>query len=390
MCIVCEDLVMTTDATAPDFFVSYNSKDTEAAVWISWQLESAGYSVVVQEWDFPAGSNFVLEMDKAAGDAKRTLVVLSPNFVTSRFTQPEWASAFAKDPAGELRTIVPVLIAPTAVPGGLLDQIVHINLVGLERDVAAAKLIAGLNPGRSKPKVEPPFPGFGDQLTGNAIAPTTSGSLDWQPLAKPLAALPRDAVLPRGWASSGPAALEITLVPLEVQSLRVSQLENLTTELVASGRSAGLFSQTGAIDAGHTAAVAYARVTVTRTDDAAGLLITREGQRTAWMTLPNDGLGSVVDPQSLVARVARVVQLVVGLDAQLAPRYGFTAAVRPESMVIVGDESVVGRRNSASMRSVGASAFPTPMPDSVRGDAIGRHAEELATEIVARVVAALR
>lgn len=108
------------------------------------------------------------------------------------------------------------------------------------------------------------------------------------------------------------------------------------------------------------------------------------------MTLPNDGLGSVVDPQSLVARVARVVQLVVGLDAQLAPRYGFTAAVRPESMVIVGDESVVGRRNSASMRSVGASAFPTPMPDSVRGDAIGRHAEELATEIVARVVAALR
>lgn len=197
-------------------------------------------------------------------------------------------------------------------------------------------------------------------------------------------------MVPRGWASSGPAALEITLVPLDAQSLRVGQLEKIAVEMVDAARRAGLFTQTGAVDAGHTAAVAYARVTVTRTEDAAGLLITREGQRTAWLTLPNDGLGSVVDPKQLVARVARVIQLLVELDAPLASRYGFTATVRPESMVIVGDASVIGHRSSASMRTASASAFPTPMPDAVRGIGIAGHAEELAAEIVARVVAALR
>ena len=48
-----------------DFFVSYAAEDTQWAEWIGWVLEEEGYSVVLQEWDFGPGSNFVLEMDKA-------------------------------------------------------------------------------------------------------------------------------------------------------------------------------------------------------------------------------------------------------------------------------------------------------------------------------------
>ena len=49
-----------------DFFVSYNKADRDWAEWIAWTLEEAGYSVVIQAWDFRAGGNFVLEMHKAA------------------------------------------------------------------------------------------------------------------------------------------------------------------------------------------------------------------------------------------------------------------------------------------------------------------------------------
>ena len=32
-----------------------------------------GFEVVLQKWDFAAGSNFVLQMQKAATNAKRTI-----------------------------------------------------------------------------------------------------------------------------------------------------------------------------------------------------------------------------------------------------------------------------------------------------------------------------
>jgi hypothetical protein len=55
-----------------DFFVSYNKADAWAE-WIAWQLEEAGYSTVIQAWDFRPGSNFVLEMHRAAQEAERTV-----------------------------------------------------------------------------------------------------------------------------------------------------------------------------------------------------------------------------------------------------------------------------------------------------------------------------
>ena len=40
-----------------DFFISYTGRDSKWAEWIAWCLEQAGYSVIIQAWDFPAGSN---------------------------------------------------------------------------------------------------------------------------------------------------------------------------------------------------------------------------------------------------------------------------------------------------------------------------------------------
>jgi hypothetical protein len=44
------------------FFISYNKADKQWAEWIAWILEEAGYSVVIQAWDFRPGENFALRM----------------------------------------------------------------------------------------------------------------------------------------------------------------------------------------------------------------------------------------------------------------------------------------------------------------------------------------
>src|SRR5579883_1954163 len=115
----------------PGFFVSYNKADKDWAPWIAWELEQAGYTTSVQAWDFKPGSNFVLEMQKAASECDRTLAVLSPDYLQSEFVQPEWAAAFAADPTGNSRKLVPVRVRPCEMKG-LLKAIVCIDLVGLE------------------------------------------------------------------------------------------------------------------------------------------------------------------------------------------------------------------------------------------------------------------
>lgn len=127
-----------------DFFISYNKADRDIAVWIAQQLESAGYSTIIQAEDMPPGSNFVLEMHQAASDAARTIAVLSPDFLQSQFTQPEWAAAFAKDPTSANRTLLPVRVRECQ-PTGLLAQIVYIDLVGKAGDEPGQLLLAGLN-----------------------------------------------------------------------------------------------------------------------------------------------------------------------------------------------------------------------------------------------------
>jgi len=142
-----------------DFFISYNKADREWAEWIAWQLEEAGYTTVIQAWDFRGGGNFALDMHDAARGTRRTIGVLSPDYLKSEYTAPEWAAAFAKDPTGKQRAFVPVRVRECK-PDGLLAQIVYIDLVGiLEPDQAKNLLLNEVKTIRPKPLTPPPFPG---------------------------------------------------------------------------------------------------------------------------------------------------------------------------------------------------------------------------------------
>src|ERR1044072_9749525 len=150
-----------------DFFISYNKADRAWAEWIAWQLEEAGYTVVIQAWDFLTGGNFVLDMQKAAKEAERTIAVLSPDYLTSEFAAPEWAAAFAQDPTSKKSKLLPVRVRECE-PKGLLAQIVCIDMLKLDEATAKQFLLDGVQHGRAKPKVKPGFPNAPSRATTNA------------------------------------------------------------------------------------------------------------------------------------------------------------------------------------------------------------------------------
>jgi tetratricopeptide (TPR) repeat protein len=140
-----------------DFFISYNKADRQWAEWIAWTLEEASYSVVIQAWDFRPGGNFVLEMQKAAVGTQKTIAVFSEDYINAEYTQPEWAAAFAQDPKGEKRTLLPIRVRKCS-PIGLLAPIIWADLVDLSESEAQDILLNALEE-RAKPLQKTAFPG---------------------------------------------------------------------------------------------------------------------------------------------------------------------------------------------------------------------------------------
>ena len=150
------------DQEKKDFFISYTGADLHWAEWIAWQLEDAGYSTILQAWDFHSGSNFVQNMQKALVNARRTITVLSPRYLTSAYAQAEWSAVFAEDPTGEKGMLIPVRIE-TCELQGLHKAIVYIDLVRKDNDEAKSFLLEQvelvIKRKRQKPDQEPNYPG---------------------------------------------------------------------------------------------------------------------------------------------------------------------------------------------------------------------------------------
>ncbi|PZO20901.1 MAG: hypothetical protein DCF25_05850 [Leptolyngbya foveolarum] len=149
-----------------DFFVSYNSADSEWAEWIAWTLEEIGYSVVIQAWDFRPGGNFILDMQKATTETKCTVMVLSDNYTKALYTQPEWAAAFVQDPTGSSRKLLPIKVSPCILEG-MLSTLIYIDLVDKPQAEARNLLTSALQE-RAKPKFRPGF------LVSNSSIPPVS------------------------------------------------------------------------------------------------------------------------------------------------------------------------------------------------------------------------
>lgn len=160
------------DPPQKDFFVSYTKADKTWAEWIAWQLEHAGYTCILQKWDFLPGGNFVLDMQNATTQTRRTIAVLSPAYLSALYTQAEWAAAFTQDPTSANGKLLPIRVQECKPPG-ILAAIGYIDLVGKDGDEAREALLKGAARKRTKPNTSPAFPGASSS-TGSPSLPTSS------------------------------------------------------------------------------------------------------------------------------------------------------------------------------------------------------------------------
>jgi hypothetical protein len=149
---------MKSEHLMKDFFISYTASDRHWAEWIAWQLEQAGYSTLIQVWDFNPGTNFILQMHNASVVAEKTIAVLSAQYLEKAFPASEWASAFASDPHGAQHTLIPVRVENIS-PDGLLSALVYIDLFNYSNEKSATKvLLDGVSGKRKKPSKAPKYP----------------------------------------------------------------------------------------------------------------------------------------------------------------------------------------------------------------------------------------
>lgn len=149
-----------TLAAGWDFFISYTQADRAWAEWIAWQLEDDGYGVLLQAWDMVPGANWTHIMHEGVQCARQTIAVLSSAYLISVPATAEWEAAWRDDPLGQLRKLLVVRVMDTDPPG-LIAGIVSVDLFGVTKDVARARLRDGIRAavsGRAKPASEPVFP----------------------------------------------------------------------------------------------------------------------------------------------------------------------------------------------------------------------------------------
>src|SRR5262249_4627502 len=77
------------EAEGVDFFISHAGPDAEWAAWAGAQLIDAGYTVELDAWDWSAGFNFVLAMERALERARRMIAVLTPTYFSRAWTGVE-------------------------------------------------------------------------------------------------------------------------------------------------------------------------------------------------------------------------------------------------------------------------------------------------------------
>lgn len=103
-----------------DVFVSYNAADQDwVATVLLPRLEEAGLRVAVDYRDFVVGKPLIENIEAAVDASRRTIVVLSPDWVASEWNAFEALLLRTEDPAATRRKLLPLRLRPCELPAGL-------------------------------------------------------------------------------------------------------------------------------------------------------------------------------------------------------------------------------------------------------------------------------
>lgn len=140
-----------------DFFVSYTGKDVKYATWVAELLENNGYTVAIQKWDFLPGHNFVARINEALSNCKKIIVILSKNYLNSKWCEAEWTAELAQEINTDERRVIPIRIEPVELKG-LLAPIIYIDIYDKNEEDAKQEILNGIRD--HKTRKSDGFPAF--------------------------------------------------------------------------------------------------------------------------------------------------------------------------------------------------------------------------------------
>ena len=98
-------------------FISYSHKDADwVRGWLLPRLEDTGLKVCIDFRDFEIGAPSVINMERAVERSRRTLLVLTPNWVESEWANFELLMLQTQDPVGRGRRMLPLMLEDCELP----------------------------------------------------------------------------------------------------------------------------------------------------------------------------------------------------------------------------------------------------------------------------------
>jgi hypothetical protein len=105
------------DTIRYDVFLSYSHRDKDwVHNWLLPRLEDADIRVCIDFRDFEPGAPSLTEMERAVLQSRKTLLVLTPDYLASEWTEFENILAQTLDPAARRRRLLPLLLKPCELP----------------------------------------------------------------------------------------------------------------------------------------------------------------------------------------------------------------------------------------------------------------------------------
>jgi hypothetical protein len=106
-----------SEAYRYDAFISYSHRDKEwVRGWLLPRLEAAGLRVCIDFRDFEPGARILTEMERAVVQSRKTLLVLTPDYLASEWAKFENILASTLDPAARQRRVIPLLLKQCELP----------------------------------------------------------------------------------------------------------------------------------------------------------------------------------------------------------------------------------------------------------------------------------
>jgi AAA-like domain/TIR domain len=130
-----------------DVFISYSHRDKDwVRGWLVPRLKDAAVRVCIDHESFEPGAHSITEMERAVLQSRKTVLILTPDYLQSEWSAFENILVQTLDPAGRHRRLLPVLLVHCEPPPRIGIR-TYIDLTrsekhaqGVERLIAAIRL----------------------------------------------------------------------------------------------------------------------------------------------------------------------------------------------------------------------------------------------------------